>query len=237
MSLETVRVGDVAKRLDQPFVMRPIAQIDHFAAYLYLCTGFVARHRHISQDEMFYVYEGLLSFETDWGRAILSNDELTVIPGGMSHLSGSLIRTIVMRFAAQSDPDRKNGHGRLTVEDGLDTLPKWSVERHMRLALENYLPFPLAQADEMSLRLVRCGGDTPWHRHPHHGEMLWVRRGAIEIGTEHSPVKLRRDELTVIPAGLVHRLSAEEPAWALSLIHGEVSREAHMGLAGQTGLA
>ncbi|MBM3189386.1 MAG: hypothetical protein FJZ90_11770 [Chloroflexi bacterium] len=236
MSLDKTRIGDKAQGLTEPFVMLPVARVDHFTVFVYLCTGFVGRHRHVTQDELFYVYDGLLSLETDWGRAILSRDELTVIPSGLSHQSGSLIRTIVLRFAAHSDPDRKNGHGRLSLENDLEALPKWSVERQAQIVYRDYLPLPMAEVDEMCLRLVRCQGETPWHRHLDHDEMLWVRQGSLEIGTENGPTTLESDELTVLPRGLIHRLSARERSLAVSFIHGEVSAEAHMGLDGQTGL-
>ena len=236
MSLEIVNIGQVAPTLDDAFVMLPVAHVDHFAAFVYLATGFVARHQHMTQDELFYVYEGLLSLDTDWGRAILSSDELAVIPSGMTHQTGSLIRTIVLRFAARTDPDRRNGHGRLSIEDDLGALPKWSVERQTRLASEDYVPLPMAQVDEMCLRLVRCLGDTPWHRHADHDELLWVRQGSLTIGSENGPTQIGKNELTVIPRGLIHRLEAPEGALVVALVHGEVSPEAHMGLGGLTGL-
>jgi len=109
-------------------------------------------------------------------------------------------------------------------------LPKWSVAREKEQLQGLYLPRHLAQVDEMSLRLVACEGATTWHKHPHHAEMLFVREGALDVSTEAGQIRLAPDELYVIPRGEIHRLSAGQPTLVVSLIHGEVSPQAHMGL-------
>lgn len=234
MALDKLHVGTLAERLEKPFVMLQIATIDDFSAFLYLSSGFVARHRHLSQDELFYVCTGLLNFDTDWGRLALSDDELTVIPRGLSHLSGAVVRTIVMRFAAAADFDRKNGHGNVMSETH-GALPKRSLPQEDHI-LKSNVPLPVAQVDDMSLRLVSCVGETPWHRHADHEELVWVREGAVAVGGEAGSTKLGYDELVVIPRSMVHRIEAQDRAWVVSLIHADVSPQAHMGLDGETGL-
>ncbi len=228
MSLPKVNLALLAKDLVRPFLMTRIAQIDHFALYMYLCEGAVSRHRHLTQDELFYVHSGLLSLDTDWGRALLSARELAVVPRGMEHASGSIVRTVVLLFQAQSDPERKNGHGRLTMDRRRDALPKWSIAQETEQLLRPYLPLVLAQVDEMSLRLVWCQGETSWHAHPHHDELLWVEDGHLDLGTELGPVVLEENELVVIPRNRIHRLVSVRQTTVLSLIHGEVSPEEHM---------
>ena len=236
MSLDKVHVGQMAERITEPFRMHPVARVDHFAVHAYLCTGFVARHHHIAQDELFYVWRGLMSMDTSWGRIMVSDDEVVVIPSGLPHLSGSLVRSIVLHFQAQTVPERKNGHGRLVMNSSVDALPKWSVVRSAHLLEMPYLPLRLAQVDEMSLRVTRCQGNGSWHRHRHHDEMLWVREGALELGTEGGPVRLEKDELTTIPRNTIHRFSTTDHALIVSLIHDEVSPDEQMGLSGGDGL-
>jgi mannose-6-phosphate isomerase-like protein (cupin superfamily) len=224
VDLQTVIAG-----LTRPFVMTRVVQIDHFALYVYLCEGAVSRHRHVTQDELFYVYSGLLSLDTDWGRLLLAPRELTVVPRGMEHSSGSIIHTVVLLFQAQSDPERKNGHGRLAIDKRPEALPKWSVAQEAEGLPQTYLPTSLAQVDEMSLRLVWCQGETSWHVHPEHDELLWVEDGRLDIGTEMGPLSLQENELVVIPRNRVHRLASVRQTIALSLIHGEVTERQHMG--------
>jgi homogentisate 1,2-dioxygenase len=229
-------VGEVAAHLTKPFLMEAVATVDHFAVYLYLCRGFVAQHKHVDQDELFYVYRGLLSLRTDWGNSTLSQNELAVVPRGLTHISGSLTPSVILFFQAQSEPEQKNGHGRLTVGEHEGPLPRVRVEEHVPRLTRPYLGEHLAQVDEMSLRAVRCQGATVWHRHADHDELLWMHEGTLEVGTEHGALRLEQDELTVIRRGTIHRLSTPARATALSLIHGAVTPEQHMGLHGQTGL-
>jgi homogentisate 1,2-dioxygenase len=234
MALDKVHVGTLAKDLEKPFLMLQIATIDDLSAFLYLSSGFVARHRHLSQDELFYVCAGMLNFDTDWGRLALSDDELTVIPRGLSHLSGAVVRTIVMRFAAPSETNRKNGHGRV-LADPEGALPKRSLPREDHILRPN-LPLPVATVDDMSLRFVSAVGETDWHRHAEHDELVWVREGAVTIGGEAGSTPLGYDEVAVVPGGMIHRIEARDRAWVVSLIHDDVSPQAHMGLEGETGL-
>jgi homogentisate 1,2-dioxygenase len=229
MGLNKVDLNAAAKKLSKPFLMEHIAQVDHFALYLYLCEGAVAQHRHLTQDELFYVHSGVLSLDTDWGAVMLSRREFAAIPRGLSHLSGSIVRTAVVLFQAQGDPNRKNGHGRVVVAPRPHSLPKWSVAKETNLLRQPYLPILLAQADEMSLRLVWCQGETAWHAHPDHDELLFVMEGRLDIGSEIGPVSVAMDELAVIPRGRIHRLTSAQRAVALSLIYNQISPQAHMG--------
>jgi mannose-6-phosphate isomerase-like protein (cupin superfamily) len=223
-------------KLDVPFLMHRVATIDHFSAYLYVCDGFVAKHRHISQDELFVVIDGVMGIDTDWGNVALVDDEFVVIPRGLTHRSGSIVHTLVMLFQAQTDPDRKNGHGQLFVDTRAGELSKGALRVSPDGSRPAYRPERLAQVDEMSLRRMHCAGTTPWHRHVEHDELLWVREGHLEVGTEHGGVRLEANDLGVIPRNTIHRLSAQGQALALGFIHDQVTPAAHMGLMGETGL-
>ncbi len=227
-----MHLATVAQRLTQPFVMTRIAQVDHFAVYFYLCSGVVARHSHSTNDELFYVYRGLMNLDTDWGVSTLGEHECAVVPRGVSHSSGSVLETLVLLFQAQGEPERKNGHGRLSAEERRDTLPKYALmEEAVRLG-RPFVPLPLAQVDEMSLRVLWAEGETRWHLHTDHDELLWVIEGGLEVSSELGPLKVARDELLVVPRGRIHRLVSRQYSIVVSFIHGEVAPERQMGPAG-----
>jgi mannose-6-phosphate isomerase-like protein (cupin superfamily) len=229
MSLIKTRVGVVASGLKRPFEMHQIARVDHFGVMLYLCQGFVARHYHVTQDELFYVHSGVFSVESDWGKASLSSDEVTVIPRGLHHRTGAVLPAIVLRLQALSDSERKNGHGRLAAEEQRHTQPKQALFGASLGLTRPYQIVSLGQVDEMSLRAVLCRGATPWHGHLYHDELLWVRQGQVSLSTPDEDVTLAEDELVVVPRGTPPRQEAEQ-ALAVSLMHAETSPEAHMGL-------
>jgi mannose-6-phosphate isomerase-like protein (cupin superfamily) len=229
MSLAKIQVGDLARRLHQPFVLHPMAQVDHFTAFLYRCEGVVPQHRHMAQDELFFVYSGMMRLDSECGDVVLFQKELAVVPHGVMHASASLAPSVVLQLKAHTEAERKNGHGRLDA-GGIETLPKWSVIEEIGNLSQPYLPLPLVQVDEMSLRLVLCHSATSWHHHPDHAELLYVLEGTLLIGSELGPVHLAKDELTVIPRNRIHRLVASERTIVLSMIHGQVSPQAHMGM-------
>jgi len=229
MTVHKIDVEAVAKGLETPFLMRHIGQVDHFAIYLYLCRGAVARHRHLTQDELFYVHSGSLALDTDWGHITLSRREFAVVPQGLAHVSGSIVGAVVMLFQARGDPDRKNGHGQLSLNTGSHLLPKWSIDGAAERLRSPYLPVAVAQVDEMQVRLVWCLGETNWHVHSEHDEMLLVADGQMGVATPAGLFSAKADDLLVIPRGQIHRLTASRDATALSLIHGDVAIEAQMG--------
>ena len=229
MTVHKVDVEAVAKGLKKPFLMQHIAQVDHFAIYLYLCRGAVTRHRHLTQDELFYVHSGSLALDTDWGHITLSRREFAVVPQGLAHVSGSITGAVVMLFQARGDPERKNGHGQLGLPAGPHLLPKWSVDRAAKRVRTPYLPVAVARVDEMWVRVVWCLGVTDWHVHPKHDEMLFVADGRLEVATRSASLSAKADDLLVIPRGRSHRLTSGQDTILLSLVHGEVTLEAHMG--------
>jgi len=226
---QKIDLDALAQALTAPFVMHPVGQVDHFGVYLYLASGVLQRHRHATQDELFYVHDGALSLDTDWGQALLHRHEFAVVPRGLNHASGSLVRTTVLFFQLRGDPERKNGHGRLSAADRPDGLPTWSVLEQAAAAQAPYRALPLATVDEMSLRVLRAEGATPWHRHDLHDEMVYVVEGQLAIGSEMGPLLVRAGELLVLPRRRIHRLVATAPSVVVTLVHGEVSPEEQMG--------
>ncbi len=128
------------------------------------------------------------------------------------------------------------GGGGEAADERAGALSKGVLASAEAAAQPPYRPARLAQVDEMSLRLVHCLGTTPWHRHTRHSEMLWVREGRLEVGSEHGSTRLDQEDLVVIPRNTIHRLSSAGRAVAISLVHEEVPPNAHMGLMGETGL-
>lgn len=229
MILYKIDVEAIAQSLTTPFQMEHIAPVDHFAVYLYLCQGMVASHRHVVQDELFYVHQGVMSLATDWGNLDLAAGELAVVPRGVAHRSGSREPSIVMLFQADAEPERKNGHGRLTSASGPSGLPKWSVAAESAHLSQPFLAQSVAAVDEMCLRVVLCEGATSWHAHDAHDELLFVVDGRLEVSTEIGPLTLGRGELLVMPRARIHRLASRERTVVLSLIHGEVTPLRQMG--------
>jgi len=232
MILYKIDVDAVADSLTQPFEMVHIARVDHFGIYLYLCEGAVSKHRHHTQDELFYVHGGELALSTEWGEATLHAREVAVVPRGVSHVSASLghERTVVMFFRAQGEPEKSNGHGRISAPADGSSLPKWTIEAEARCLERPLVPRHLLQVDAMSLRITLVQDRTPWHLHEVHDELLYVEEGLLNVETGMGRLTLHEGELLVVPRGTMHRLGSDVTAISLSLIHASVNATAQMGL-------
>jgi mannose-6-phosphate isomerase-like protein (cupin superfamily) len=229
MPIITRNLKTMADWLQTPFVMESVVEIDHFGMFLYLSRAPCARHAHATQDELFYAFRGAMTLDTDWGETVLQAHELAVVPRGMGHQSGAVTPAVVAFFRAQSDPERRNGHGRLLLTDALPALPKHNVEEAARALSGIYRPAPLAQVDEMSLRVMWGEGASRTAQHFGHDVLWWVRRGEVDVETLLGSVHLSGDELLVIPRGTPYRLHASRRALLLTLIHDEVSPEEQNG--------
>jgi homogentisate 1,2-dioxygenase len=229
MPIITRNLKTMADWLDTPFAMELVADIDHFGLFLYLCEGNVGRPAHATNDELFYAFRGALTLDSDWGEAILQPHELAVVPRGLAHQSGAVDPAVVALFRAQSDPERRNGHGRLLSTDALPQLPKHNVDAAAGAVAGVYRPAPLAQVDEMSLRVMWCEGASRTAHHVEHDVMLWVRRGELDVETQLGSAHLGVDELLVVPRGTAYRLWAGRRALALTLIHGHVAAAEQIG--------
>lgn len=222
-------LNQLAAALTRPFYLEQIARLDHFAIYLYLAHGMVGHHRHQTQDELFYVISGTLRIESEWGNVVLREGELAVIPRGVEHASGSLLNTTVLLAQAQADPERKNGHGRIKVDEHQQSLSKWSPREQVHGTSQPFFSLSLAQVDEIAVRAAWCQGVVGWHRHSEHDELLLAVDGQLEIGTEQGSFTLMPNEMVIVPRNRVHRLSTLKQTLLLSLIHSEVSAAAQMG--------
>lgn len=229
MIYNKLELTQLAVGLTRPFYLEQIAHLDHFAIYIYLAHGTVGRHRHQTQDELFYVISGTLHIESELGDTILHEGELTVVPRGVEHASSSLLNTFVLLAQAQADPDRKNGHGRIMVGDNQPALSKWSPREQVHGSSQPFFSLSLTQVDEMVVRAAWCQGVVGWHRHTEHDELLLVVDGQIEVGTEQGAFTLMPNEMVIVPRNRVHNLSTYKQTLLLSLIHSEVSAAAQMG--------
>ena len=67
MSVKLVNLAKTAARIEEPFVLYQLARVEDYSLDMYISDGVVAPHHHLHEDELFYVHQGLLTLETDWG--------------------------------------------------------------------------------------------------------------------------------------------------------------------------
>jgi homogentisate 1,2-dioxygenase len=66
----------------------------------------------------------------------------------------------------------------------------------------------VASVGDILVSVYICQGMLEWHRHLDNDELFWPHEGTILLESEWGEVRLRPDELAVVPKGVGHRSSA-----------------------------
>jgi mannose-6-phosphate isomerase-like protein (cupin superfamily) len=217
MSLPVTNLSAVANRIGRPFAVVTLAAVGDLVVSVYVCQGQVNWHKHLDEDELFLVHEGVIGLETERGNLNLHAEELVVVPKGVAHRSGSTLRSVVVLIRAAVFTERKNGHR----SRGLDTDPpleKIRIARASAMLTTPYQPVVLARVEDFDALLMSAQGFGPQEAAPGHGALWFAVRGSAGIETaEGAGARLEAGELTVVPAGVRYRLHAAQPALVLTL--------------------
>ncbi len=208
-------IPEIRESLVQPFQVYPIARFGTVHAYVYRSYGEVVRHRHPEFDEVFLIYEGLVTFWTDHQELTLKPDELIRIPRGMAHRSGSRVPSLVLLFRKDFMPERRNGDFRIS-DSTVESLTTVRIHERLR-AYPDFTPVPLLEANAVHYRGLRGSGSSPeWEtRGP---TFLLLLRGEIAMEAYQpgwpEPARgiLAPGELAVLPPGTRWRWESREPS-------------------------
>ncbi len=215
--LEVISVADHAGRLTEPFTMIDLASIDDMVLSVFLCEGTLPRHHHLDQDELFLVYSGTISLESDWGTAILRPGELAVAPKGVGHRSSSLLHSQVLLLQPRLVVNRRNGDRRIFALKQGRSLEKVSVPAMGRQIVVPFRPVVLANLDTFSVHLTFCEGTGPWQQMDLQDSLVFCQDGKLILEMEHGQYDLESGELAVVPKGLSFRLSSDVRSLVLGL--------------------
>jgi quercetin dioxygenase-like cupin family protein len=215
--LEKISIPEHAARLAEPFTMIDLAPIDDLVLSIFLCQGTLPRHRHTDQDELFLVYSGTISLESEWGTAILRPGELAVAPKGVGHRSSSLLNSLVLLLQPRLMISRRNGHRRLFALKDEQRLEKVSVPAMGRQIAIPFRPVILAHLDTYALHLIVCEGIGPWWQTDLQDSLVLCHDGTMLLETEDARHALGSGELIVVPKGTAYRLTSNERALVIGL--------------------
>lgn len=204
--LTPIRIAAQAERLTQPFTMIDLAQIDDLMLSLYLCQGTMPDHRHLDQDELFLVFSGTITLDSQWGPAVLRPGELTVVPKGLAHRSSSLLRSLVLLLQPRLMVNRRNGDRRLFTLPKDGRLEKVSIPAMGRQIAVAFVPIALAHVDTFAFNAVLCRDAGPWWTAEDQASLVLCHEGRVTVDSELGRVALADGELTVVPKGVPYRL-------------------------------
>jgi homogentisate 1,2-dioxygenase len=220
MPIAKINVFEEARNLTQPFLVVDLAEIDDFAARLFISQGMVAWHKHIDQEQLFLVLDGELVVESEWGNTELRSGEMAVIPKAVTHRCGSAARTTALVFERRFFSNRQNGQRRLFVLQGAGELKPVSIGAEASTLETTYVSRRLTTVDELVLSVARCQGETKEFVPSHGSELLLVQENTLTLETGLGAVTLDRGEMAVVPRGIPYRAHASQTAVVLLAFKG-----------------
>lgn len=211
MHLEKLSLRDIAAELDEPFSMVDIASVGDLTVSLYLCQGALEWHRHLDQDELFWVHRGMTLLQTERGEAHLQQGELAVVPKGLAHRTSSSLGSTVILMRCTTIPDRKNGRLRLygTGERGPTPVNLSQVAQEITAPLQLRT---VARVEDTAVQVAYGGRHWPISEPPPHDILLVVLAGEARVYADANKVLLQPEDLTVIPRGTPYRLETSDEA-------------------------
>jgi homogentisate 1,2-dioxygenase len=215
--LETISIAEHASRLSEPFTMIDLVQVDDLVLSIYLCQGTMPLHRHLDQDELFLVYSGTISLESEWGNAILRPGELSVAPKGVGHRSSSLLRSLVLLLQPRLMVNRRNGDRRLLALKDKGRLEKVSIPAMGRQIVTPFKPVIVTHLDTFAVHVMVCDGTGPRWRTDRQATLIFCYDGQLDLDSELGGISLQNGELVVVPRGIAYQLSSPGRAVAVGV--------------------
>jgi mannose-6-phosphate isomerase-like protein (cupin superfamily) len=220
-TLKKISVSQVAEELDKPFSMMNIAFVGDVLISVYICQGVLQWHKHVDIDELFWVYEGTILLESEWGEVQLRSGELVVVPKGVGHRSSSELRASVLLLRCGVAPERKNGRRRLyalTSEAGLKRVSlQGAVQAHT-------LPFQFQSAAQFDDSVVQVAwGEGTWSVEiPAPDDLLlFVLSGTATVRTSQNMLHMHPGDFTVVPQGAMYQLSTTRDTALVRVVREE----------------
>jgi mannose-6-phosphate isomerase-like protein (cupin superfamily) len=206
MALNKINVMEALARVEQPFMLVPVARVSSLVMYAYVCQGSVQWHRHIDNDELFLVRQGWIVLESEWGNLTLKPDEMVIVPKGVGHRSGSQLRAAVLLIQPAAMADRKNGHRRLFAIPRERELKTFKLMDAAARA-NTFCPEPVADIEELTAQVVVGNGISPEYVNTLSDSLWLVLQGEAQLQAGGETLVLEEGDLVVVERDISHRLS------------------------------
>lgn len=222
MAITTVDLSELIAQLRRPFEPIEAAQVDELGVYVYASHGRFGWHRHLDEDELFLVLNGMVNMDSEWGSLTLHAGELVLVPKGVGHRSSSPWRAVVLLVRPKLLAQAQNGKRRLYGSAEERTLQKVVVGQAAAAASTDFRLHPVAQVGAYTVALRRGTGHSPWEERPT-ATLIMAYLGRVLVETADGQASLITPKLALVSAGTPFRLSAAGECVVLQMGRGETS--------------
>ena len=222
-AIKKLSVPEIAAKLDKPFAMANVAFVSDIVVSVYICQGKLKWHKHLDIDELFWVHEGTMLLESEWGDVRLRPGELAVVPKGVRHRSSAEMRATVLLLRCGFAPKRKNGRRRLYALSGEDKLERVSLPDVAQALAWPFRFQTVARVDGSVVQAAWGVGTWPVGIPDSRDVLFFVLNGTATMRTSQRMLHMHRGDFTVVPRGVVYQLSTTQGTALARVIHEEPS--------------
>jgi len=225
IELKKLSVSQVVAELDRPFSMQSLAFVGDIVVGVYTCQGVLNWHKHLDNDELFWVYKGTILLESEWGEVRLRPGELAVVPKGVGHRSSSALRASVLLLRCGFASERKNGRRRLYGITGESKLKRVSLQGAAQALVSPFRFQTVARVEDSVVQVAWGEGMWPVEIPAFHDVLFFVLNGTATARTSLSMIHLHPGDFTVVPQGAVYQLGSTRGTALVRVTRESVMRE------------
>ena len=183
MAIATTNLIELAAQQKKPFDLIEAAQVDEMGVYVTISHGRFGWQRHVDEDEVFLVLNGLVSLDSEWGSLTLHAGEMVLVPKGVGHRTASLWRSTVALFRPRMRAATQNGQRRLHAVPGEHVLQKENLYRAGGALMADYSLKHLSTMGAYHMFLQRGVGISSWRMSGDAHRMILIFNGDALLET------------------------------------------------------
>jgi mannose-6-phosphate isomerase-like protein (cupin superfamily) len=149
----------------------------------------------------------------------LRSGELAVVPKGVEHRSHSTARASVVLLSGGFMSERKNGRHRLYAIPGEAQLSPVNLERAVERHATHFRFRTVARLEEAVVQTAQGTGTWPIQVPCSHSALYFVLKGSATVTTSQAFLHLHPGEFTVVPEGMLYRLSTTRNTALVRITH------------------
>lgn len=216
MRFQTISLRQVSVKLEVPFELLELTEIDEYTCFLYRCEGEVPLHRHLDHDELLWPQDRPIYLTSEREERRIEAGDMVRIVRGWKHRSKASHASYVLLISRGKRVLSLNGYYRIPPP----TPPQVICLEEELIPFAINIPQPLTSCDTLHLYIEHVTGTGP-SRRATNDILITPTKGNVGLRCGGIVVIIEEMELARIPAGCGWHLFGEaNVVWMTPLTEG-----------------
>ncbi len=195
--LQKIDLASIAEEIESPYRPIPMASLEGLDVSLFISHGSKSWRRQAAYDQALFVIEGVIIIDGPFGKLVVNEGDLAVVPADVGHGIYSGMRSSIVLFEEKQADGSSNGHRSLPQSAG-GGIERLSVAVDARAAP----PFDwraCGMTGRYQLSATRLVGGAKPYQAPRGSLALLVHRGMLDFQTADESGSVVGSEFLVVP--------------------------------------